>query len=73
MNKKTQTSKEVIGELLTSEEVGARLRIKPSTLKQWASRRVGVAFIKIGKHRYYSSADVESFINSKKVSTIDQE
>ena len=50
--------------ILDSNELAAELKVPPRTLDQWAYRRVGPDYIKIGKHRRYRRVDVERWLDA---------
>jgi helix-turn-helix protein len=54
--------------ILDSEELAAELKVPKATLDQWAYRRVGPAFIRIGKHRRYRRVDVERWLDANTTS-----
>jgi excisionase family DNA binding protein len=43
---------------MTRDEVAARLRVPPMTLREWAHKRRGPRYAKIGKHARYLLSDV---------------
>ena len=42
----------------------AELKVPKATLDQWAYRRVGPPFMKIGRHRRYRRVDVERWLDA---------
>ena len=48
--------------LATSAEVAAYLRVKPATLDDWAYRRTGPRFMKVGGRRRYAWPDVDAWL-----------
>lgn len=54
-------------ELLTTLELAEYLKVKPNTLDHWASQGRGPAYIKIEGQRRYSRADLEAWLEGKKV------
>jgi hypothetical protein len=50
--------------LLDSEELSTELKVPKATLDQWAYRRVGPAYIKVGRHRRYRRVDVERWLDA---------
>lgn len=53
--------------LATREEVAEFLAIDPRTLDNWASRREGPVFVKVGGARRYDWADVRAWVEERKV------
>ncbi len=52
---------------LTREQCAAACGLAPGTLSNYASRRMGPPFIKIGKLVSYDPADVERWMDSRTV------
>lgn len=52
-------------EIITEEEVANMLRIKPSTVADFA-RRGDLPSIKLGKHRRYVKSDVAAYVNRRR-------
>ena len=52
-------------DLLDSQQLAGELRIPRRTLDQWAYRKTGPAFIRVGRHRRYRRADVEAWLDSQ--------
>jgi predicted DNA-binding transcriptional regulator AlpA len=55
--------------LATSPEVATHLGISPRTLDQWAWRRTGPKWSKVGRSRRYRWADVEKWVESQATET----
>lgn len=56
--------------LLSREEAAAYLGVKPQTLAVWACRRTaGPPFFKIGARVKYRQADLDAWIESRRVET----
>lgn len=55
--------------LATSAEVAAYLGVPLRTLEQWAYRKVGPAYMRVGRYRRYRWADVERYLEAKSVDT----
>jgi len=53
-------------DLMTAEEVAAKLKVKPSVLKYWRSRGEGPVGFKVGKYVRYDAAEVDRFIDASK-------
>lgn len=53
----------------TSPEVADYLGVPLRTLDQWAYRKVGPRYVKVGRHRRYRWADVERYLDAKSVDT----
>lgn len=51
--------------LATSQEVAAHLGISPRTLDQWAWRRTGPRWSKVGRSRRYRWQDVERWVDAQ--------
>jgi len=46
-------------------EVAEYLGVSPRTLDDWARRRTGPKFCRVGKHRRYRWADVEKWLDAQ--------
>ncbi|MEU6207137.1 helix-turn-helix domain-containing protein [Micromonospora musae] len=51
--------------LATSAELAEHLGVPPRTLDQWAYKGVGPRFSKVGRHRRYRWADVETWLDQQ--------
>ena len=56
------------GDLLTSEEVGRILGVKPQTLACWRLYGENLSFIKVGRLVRYRREDLERFLVENSVS-----
>lgn len=56
-------------ELATPEEVAAFLRIKPQTLRLWASEKRGPSWIMVEGARRYRWEEVEQYLAERTVNT----
>lgn len=54
--------------LATPKEVAEYLGVKEQTLRLWATKRRGPSWIKVEGVRRYLWADVEQYLNDRKVS-----
>lgn len=59
------------GRLLTEQEVAEILGVKRSTLIDWRYRKIGPRWVRVGRLPRYSSADLDSWIQSRTVPTSD--
>lgn len=53
--------------LATAAEVADYLKVKPETLRVWAHRKKGPAYIMIEGRRRYEWADVRAYLEARKV------
>jgi excisionase family DNA binding protein len=53
--------------LMNSDEVAAVVGIPPRTLDQWAYRKVGPPYVKVGRHRRYRAEAVERWLDAQTV------
>lgn len=51
---------------LTTKQAAAHLRLKPSTLDHWRSTGGGPVFHKLGSRIYYTRADLQAWIESRR-------
>jgi hypothetical protein len=51
--------------LIDSTTLGEWLGVPVSTLNQWAYRKVGPDYIKLGRHRRYDPATVRRWLNEQ--------
>ncbi len=51
----------------TTREVAEHLRMETNTLDQWAYRKIGPSYTKIGGRRRYLWSDVEAWLKARKV------
>jgi hypothetical protein len=51
--------------LATRTEVAAHLKVPPATLEQWAYRRLGPRYVRVGRHARYRWADVEAWLDAQ--------
>jgi len=59
-------------ELLTREQTAKLLGVKGQTLAVWASTgRYGLRFIRVGKSVRYRRSDVEAWLESRAVGTVE--
>lgn len=58
--------------LLTEHEASDRLGVSPSTLNSWRVRRVGPAFVRVGRLVRYRAAALTAWITAQEVGTSDQ-
>jgi len=58
--------------LLTTKEVARRYSVPYGTLNNWAYKRVGAMFFKVGNRRFYDPDRCDAFFKSNPVLTIDQ-
>ena len=49
-------------ELLTREEAAMFLRVSPSTLETWVTRKKGPKFVKVGSLVRYRLTDLEDYL-----------
>ena len=61
------------GDLLTTREVGVRLRARPETVRQWRTRGYGPPGFKIGGTVLYRRAAVEEWIKCQELAEADRE
>lgn len=54
-------------DLLTEEQVGALLHVKPGTLRNWRSKGIGPAYIKSGRHPLYPKKGLLQFAKDQLV------
>ena len=52
--------------LATSEEVAEYLGVSKRTLDDWAHRRIGPAYSRVGRHRRYAWSDVDKWVNQQR-------
>lgn len=52
---------------LKTEEVARELDMSPATLRQWRSRGMGPAFLRLGRAIRYDRADVQAFTAQQRV------
>ena len=52
---------------LKTEEVARDLKVSPATLRQWRSRGVGPAFLRLGRAIRYDSVDIAQYLGSRRV------
>ena len=52
-------------ELMTRVEVAEHLRTPVTTLAQWAHRRIGPPFMRVGRKTLYRRADVEAWLEEQ--------
>jgi excisionase family DNA binding protein len=57
--------------LADSAPVAEYLGVPVRTLDQWAYRKVGPPFMKIGRHRRYEWNAVQAWAESQRVATLD--
>lgn len=55
---------------LTTEELAARWRMSPNTLRIWRSLGKGISYNKYGERVTYSLADIEAYEKDNKVKII---
>jgi hypothetical protein len=58
--------------LMNREEAANFLNVKTQTLAVWACRKIGPAFLRVGRSVKYKLSDLESFLDSSRVTTRDQ-
>lgn len=56
-------------ELISLKDAARRLGIEPGTLRKWVQAR-RIAFYRIGAHPKFSAADLDRFIESKRVPAV---
>jgi len=57
--------------LLTPYETSERLHVTPETLAVWrCTGRYDLPFVKVGSKVFYEAADIDTFIESRKVRRI---
>ncbi len=56
-------------ELLTQHTLAEHLGVPEGTLTDWRYRRIGPAYIRVGKHVRYSREAVEAWLNAQTVKT----
>ena len=61
------TEGEAMDELLSEDEVAARLKVARGTLRTWRNRGQGPAFVKAGDLLRYRVADVQAWVESRRV------
>ena len=49
-------------ELITPEQAAAELRQRPNTLATWRSRRIGPAYVRVGRQVFYRRADLRDLV-----------
>lgn len=49
-------------EMLTVEQVSTYLKISPTTLAYWRTRRIGIPFVKVGSAVRYRRSDLEAWL-----------
>lgn len=52
---------------LKTEEVARELEVSPATLRQWRSRGMGPAFLRLGRAIRYDRADAQAFTAQQRV------
>ena len=55
-----------VNPLWDTPTVAAYLDVPEGTLDQWAYRKIGPAFSKVGRYRRYRQVDVESYVNANR-------
>lgn len=66
-NKLLQTGAKM-SELLTAEETGRLLGVKPQSLAIWRMNEENLPFIKVGRLVRYRRSDIENWLTSQTVS-----
>jgi hypothetical protein len=56
--------------LLSPDEVQEVYNIPITTLEKWRSKKIGPPYHKLGKHIRYKPQDVDKWVDSKKIVTI---
>jgi hypothetical protein len=55
-----------IADLVPSDEAAKLIHQEPSTLATWRSAKKGPAYYKVGRRVFYSRADLEAWIASRR-------
>jgi len=58
-------------ELLNTLEAAEKLRLSKGTLEVWRHLGRGPKYLKIGRRVYYSITDLNAYVESSKVDTVD--
>jgi len=53
--------------LLTTQEVAEYLHVHPKSVDRWASRGEGPPFVRLGSVRRYDKADLDAWLEARKV------
>ena len=56
-------------QLMDSMALATHLGVPKRTLDQWAYRKIGPRYIKVGRYRRYRSEDVAAWLDSQTVTT----
>ena len=56
-----------MSELLTAEETGRLLGVKPQSLAIWRMGKQNLPFVKVGRLVRYRRSDIEAFLTSQTV------
>ncbi|MFR0574154.1 helix-turn-helix domain-containing protein [Bifidobacterium boum] len=56
-------------QLVTPDDAARLLTVTPATLATWRARHTGPAYVKLGHAVRYRTADLEAFIDSRRVGT----
>jgi excisionase family DNA binding protein len=54
-------------ELLESVPTASYLKVQPETLRVWAWKGHGPAYIKVGRQRLYRRSDLDKWLNEQRV------
>lgn len=54
-------------ELVSEQELAAWLKVSPHTLRTWRNRNQGPAFVRAGSLYRYRVADVQAWLDARKV------
>ena len=54
-------------ELLSEDEVAARLKVARGTLRTWRNRDQGPAFVRVGSLYRYKVSDVQTWLDARKI------
>lgn len=57
--------------MLSRAEAAAYLGMKTQTLSWWACQGIGPRFVRYGRAVRYDLADLQAFVNSKRVETVE--
>lgn len=58
-------------EMLNTPEAAKKLRLSPGTLEVWRHLGKGPKYRKIGRKVYYTTQDIQDFIDHSEIKTID--
>jgi len=53
--------------LCTEKETAGELHVKPGTLRNWRCKGIGLSYVKLGRHIFYTPEEIRRYIKSRTI------